>query len=147
MKVQFLKDCGIYKVGAVVEVAQAKGQQYINGKFAEEYLNDKPVDVPVEAEPEFEVDAKTELEKLTVAKLDVILSDNGLSVKGNKADKVNRLYDLYLSEGDQSQEDEEGEPVDEVPEEEFADEELAYEEDAAEFQADEKAAPEALVED
>ena len=49
MIVTFTKDCGIYKKGAVLEVARAKGQQYINGGFA---VEGKPVaEVAPEPEP------------------------------------------------------------------------------------------------
>ena len=41
MKIFFLKDCGIYKKGDVLEVAEAKGSQYITAKFAKIY-EEKP---------------------------------------------------------------------------------------------------------
>jgi len=49
MLVLLKKDCGIYLKGDVIEMARAKGQQYINGGFAEEVV---PTVVEPEPKPE-----------------------------------------------------------------------------------------------
>jgi len=49
MKVQFVKDCGHRKEGAILECGDAQAEQYIASKFAELYAPPAPPETIVDA--------------------------------------------------------------------------------------------------
>ncbi len=92
MKVLILEDHGIYKAGQEVEMARAKGEQWIVGGFAE-YVPPAP-----KAKPKPKVEAKPDslYADLTVKELDADLKERELSTNGKKEDKVARLEENDL---------------------------------------------------